>query len=131
MSRFALAVLLVLGPLTGAARPADAPTPLDLVRGLREAGMPDLALEYLREIEKDNPSGDVKTLLPLERAKVRLELAQQEEDEGGRESALAAARAEFQAFLAANPKHPRAAEATLALARVLALEAAGKLGRVG
>ena len=51
--------------------------------------MPDLALEYLREIEKDNPSGDVKTLLPLERAKVRLELAQQEEDEGGRESALA------------------------------------------
>jgi hypothetical protein len=127
MPRFALAAALLLA---GSAA-AEPPSPLDLVRGLREAGMPDLALEYLQEVEKGNPGGELKTTLPLERAKVRLELAQQEEDEGTRDAAIGRAKAEFQAFLAAHAKHPRAPEASLALARVVALEANTKLARVG
>lgn len=134
MPRVALwAAALVLAGSAGSAGPAaaQAPSPLDLVRGLREAGMPDLALEYLREVERSNPSGEVKTVLPLERAWVQLRLAEDEEDEGAKDAAIAGARAAFDAFLAAHPTHPRAAEASVALARVIALRASTRLGRVG
>jgi TolA-binding protein len=124
-SAFVVVVLLAI-PVV-----AQPPNPLDLVRGLREHDLADLALEYLQEIEKSNPTGDVKTLLPLERAKTRLALARQEEDEGARDAALTRAKAEFEAFLKDNAKHPRAAEATLALARVVALEATTRLNRAG
>jgi hypothetical protein len=110
---------------------AQAPNPLDLVRGLREHGLHDLALEYLKEIEKGNPSGEIRTTLPLERAKVHLQLAEQEGDEGAKDAAIAQAKAEFQTFLKDNAKHPRAPEASVALARVIALQANTQLGRVG
>ncbi len=101
--------------------------PLDLARGLREIGQPDLSLEYLTDLAGKNPSAEVKTVLPLERAKSLLALAQMESDEGAREAGVAQAQAEFEAFVKANPKHPRAVEAQLALAQVTAMQAVGQL----
>jgi hypothetical protein len=108
---------------------ADPPSPLDLVRGLRDQGMPDLALEYLDEIEKRNPTGDLRTQLGLERALSRLAAAQGEADEAARDAGIARAKGEFEAFLKANGSHPRAAEASLALARVLSYQAKAELNR--
>src|SRR5580704_15849316 len=57
---------------------AQAPSPLDLVRGIREAGMPDLALEYLKEIENSPMSEEDKKAIFLERAKCLLDSAEDE-----------------------------------------------------
>src|SRR6185437_14514340 len=55
--------------------------PLDLARGLREHEMADLALEYLRELDKQpNLPPAVKAQLPLERANCQLEAAVDEAD---------------------------------------------------
>src|ERR1700722_7660014 len=48
---------------------AQQPSPLELARGIRESGMPDLALEYLKEIENVPLSEDDKKGILLERAK--------------------------------------------------------------
>ncbi len=108
---------------------ADAPNPFDLVQGLRENGMSDLAIEYLDELGKKNPTAEMKILIPLESAKTRLLLAQQESDESVRDTAIALAKQDFGLFLLDHGKHPRAAEASLALARVLSLQAKTALNR--
>ncbi|MBL8864791.1 MAG: hypothetical protein JNK93_04445, partial [Planctomycetia bacterium] len=108
---------------------ADAPNPFDLVQGLRENGMSDLAIEYLDELGKKNPTAEMKILIPLESAKTRLLLAQQESDESVRDAAIALAKQDFGLFLLDHAKHPRAAEASLALARVLSLQAKTALNR--
>ncbi len=101
--------------------------PLDLARGLREIGQPDLALEYLDELATKKPPADVKVILPLERARCLMELAQLESEEAAREGGIAQAKTAFEKFLAANPKHPRAAEAQLALAQVTAVQAVDEI----
>lgn len=127
MTRLA-AVLAVVFAASSAAR-ADAPNPFDLVQGLRENGMSDLAIEYLDELSKKNPSADMKVVIPLETAKTRLLLAQQESDESVRDAAISLAKRDFGLFLLDHAKHPRAAEASLALARVLSLQAKTSLNR--
>jgi hypothetical protein len=113
---------------SAAQAPAQAPSPLDLAQGLREAGMPDLALEYLREVEGKLSAAD-KAVVPLERAKCLLEAAEEEPDEGTRTSMVNEAKDGFNAFLNANSKHPRASEASLALARLTSIEAKAQLNR--
>ena len=113
-------------PPEGAAAP---PSPLELARGLREQGMSDLALEYLREIENKPLSPDDKAAITLERAKCQLDSADDEPDEGARAGLVAEAKEGFAAFLAASPNHPRAAEAALALARLTSLDAKAVLSR--
>lgn len=108
---------------------AQPSSPLDLVRGLREQGMPDLALEYLKEIEAKPLAPDERALLPLERAKCLLEAGDAESDEAARAALLAEAREALQAFRTASPNHPRAIEASLALARSASLEAKATLAR--
>lgn len=127
MTRLAAVFALFLA-VSSAAR-ADAPNPFDLVQGLRENGMSDLAIEYLDELAKKNPSADMKVVIPLEMAKTRLLLAQQETDESVRDTAIALAKTDFGLFLLDHGKHPRAAEASLALARVLSLQAKTALNR--
>jgi TolA-binding protein len=109
----------IVGPLS----------PLDLVRGLREAGMADLAVEYLREIESKPLSASDRAALPLERARCLLEAAEQEAEEGTRSSMIGEAKEAFSDFIAKNPRHPRAAEASLSIARLSAIEAAAQLNR--
>jgi hypothetical protein len=106
----------------------DGPTdPLDLVRGLREHGMSDLALEYLKELEGRPLPPAVKAVLVLERAKCQLEAADDEPDDATRSALVAEATIGFGDFLRTNAKHPRAAEAAIALARLKSLEAKAQL----
>lgn len=129
------AAVVLAGVVAGPAA-AQPPSPLELVRGVREAGMPDLALEYLRDIEKDAEgkfkgrltAGD-KAAIPLERARCLLDAAADEPDEGTRTSLIGEAKEGFSNFLALHGGHPRASEASLALAKLTALEAKAQLNR--
>src|SRR5262245_18488168 len=91
-SWFWSAAVVLATALPAAAQP---PSPLQLVQGVREAGIPDLALEYLKEIEnKDMPPLD-KQAIPLERAKCLLDAAEEEPDEGTRTSMIGEAKEAF------------------------------------
>jgi hypothetical protein len=121
-------------PLAGKVPPAAAEalgpvSPLDLVRGLRESGMADLAVEYLRELESKPLSEADRAALPLERARCLLEAAEEEAEEGTRLSMIGEAKEAFSDFIAKNPSHPRAAEASLAIARLVSIEARAQLNR--
>lgn len=110
--------------------PAASSSPLDLVKGLRDQGMSDLALEYLKDLET-SPAlpAAAKAMIPLEKAKCQLEAAEDEPDEAARGSLVAEATIGFREFLSRNPKHPRAAEAAIALARLKSIEAKTQLIR--
>jgi len=107
---------------------AQLPSPLELAPGIREAGFPDLALEYLREIEPKLSPAE-KAMLPLERAQCLLEAAEDEPDEGTRTSMVNEAKVAFDSFLATNANHPRAAEASMSLAKLRSVEAKAQLNR--
>ncbi|VTU02547.1 unnamed protein product [Gemmataceae bacterium] len=121
-----VAALILLG--TAAPAAAQPPSPLDLVGGIREAGLADLALEYLREVEPRLNTAD-KQVLPLERAKCLLEASEEEPDEGTRTSMVNEAKVAFDNFLSTAASHPRAAEASMALARLTSVEAKAQLNR--
>ena len=104
-------------------------SPLDLARGLRDAGMPDLALDYLKELAARPVPDAVKAELPFERARTLADAADAEPDEVARANLGAQARAAFAAFLRDAPDHPRAAEGYLALARLAALDGKALLGK--
>ncbi len=108
---------------------AQPPSPLDLARGIRESGMPDLALEYLKEIENTPLSEDDKRGILLERAKCLLDSAEDEPDEGTRTSMVGEAKDAFRDFLNKYSSHPRAAEASIALARLTSIDAKTQLNR--
>lgn len=114
-----LLVLLTLGTfgLAGPAVRAEEPPHLEFVRGLRQRGLPDYALEYLQQLKK--PPADVARVLPLEMARARTDLAQTEPDLTRREAMYQQARQEFETFLKNNPKAPELAEATLDLGRTI------------
>jgi tetratricopeptide (TPR) repeat protein len=97
------------------------PPHLDLVRGLRKEGLSDLAMEYLDRL-KTSTDPEVKTLLPLETARTRLDLASQESDERKRAGILLKARAEFDSFIKQNAQHPLVATANIELARLISLQ---------
>jgi len=118
--------LVVLTATQVAAQP---PSPLDLVRGLRENGQVDLAVEYLKVLENKPLSADDKAALPLERAKCLLETSEDEPDEGTRLGIVAEAREGLNDFLNKHPNHPRAVEALLAVAKLTALDAKEQLNR--
>ncbi len=119
----ALAILAVgLGLVPGPAR-AEEPY-FDFVRGLRQQGMADLAVDYLQRLSARPPAG-LKDVLPLELAKARIDLATQEGNVTRRAAQFAAARAAYETFLKDHPNHPRAIDARLDLARLVALQ--GKL----
>ncbi|HEY1375542.1 MAG TPA: hypothetical protein VGF55_02050, partial [Gemmataceae bacterium] len=122
------AVLVALAGLFAA--PARAAEPhLEFARALRENGLPDLAADYLQRLDARKLPADVAALVPLEVARARLDVATQEGDAGKRAKQFAAARAAYEAFLKAHPTHPRAAEAKLDLARLVALEGKHLLGQ--
>lgn len=130
----ALALAGLTPPARLAAQPPPAPdpgpqSPLDLARGLRDAGMPDLALDYLKELAGKPVADAVQSELPLERAKCLVDAADAEPDEGSKANRVAEAQRAFAAFLQATPDHPRAAEAYLALARLASLEGKSLLAK--
>lgn len=126
-----LAVLASAALFPVALRAADdlpPPTPADLVRGLRQAGLSDLALEYLDQAGK-TAAPDAQLLLTLERARLRVDLASQETDEVKRDELTSAAKIEFDDFLKKAPNHPRGPEAAVAVAQIYSLQGAAQFGR--
>jgi hypothetical protein len=127
-----LAVLALAGLLGAAAPlPADEVPHLEFVRGLRARHYPDLALEYLDKLRKGNPPAppDVLAVIPLELAKVHLDLATAEEATGRRLELYDQARKEFQEFIDKNPKSPLVADARLEVVRVTVLQGKTQLSR--
>jgi hypothetical protein len=127
-SRAAVLSLLAAGALVYT--PVSATEPhLQFARGLRENGLPDLAVDYLQRLANNNPPADIAALLPLEIARARLDIAVQEGDGKKRNKQFAEARTAYETFLKVNPTHPRAAEAKLDLARLVALQGKHLLGQ--
>ncbi len=126
---FAAAVLGLAAGTEAAGQEAPYAGELRFVRDLRARRYNDLALEYLERLRKNNPSPELLRELPLEVAKTRLEAAGDEPDSGKRLAIFEQARGEVEAFLKANPGHPRAGEAKLDVARVVVLQGKTQLSR--
>jgi hypothetical protein len=125
-----LAMLVLAGFAGWMTHPSygEEPPHLEFVRGLRAQRYPDLALDYLQQLGQNPPPG-LAPLLPLERAKARVDLALLETDLGRRAALFAQAQNEFQTFLKESPGHPLAAEANVELAHVAALRGKMQLSR--
>jgi hypothetical protein len=104
---------------------AQAPEPTELARGLREAGLADLALEYLDELSTRKLSPAAMAVIPLEKARAKLILADEEPDDSKRATLVSEARNGFEQFLKESSNHPRRAEAAISLARVISVQAKG------
>jgi tetratricopeptide (TPR) repeat protein len=101
---------------------------LRFVESLRARNDNELALEFLNRMAV-GASPELLKELPLEFAKTRLRVADEEADSGRRLDLYRQAREEFLKFLAANPGHPRTGEANLDIARVLNLQGKTELNR--
>lgn len=95
---------------------------------LRNRGDSDLALEFLQRLAKNAPPELTKEL-PLEFAKTNLRRASEQPETSKRLELYRQAREDFLRFIAANPGHPRNAEANLDIARVLNLQGKTELNR--
>ncbi len=118
---YRVTILAIAAALVAASVPAEEPH-LQFARALRENGLPDIAADYLQHLAGRNLPPDVAALVPLEAARARLDVAVQEGDAKKRNRQFAQARAAYESFLKANPNHPRAAEAKLDLARLVAFQ---------
>src|SRR5262249_3047663 len=124
---------LALATIIALATPsyAQSDSPLELVRALRASGLVDLAVMKLEEL-KVNPgklSPAEQQTLPLELARIRLEEAGRETDDSRRATLMGMARGAFEEFIKNNPTHPMAAQANVEIARLLALQAKGRMSR--
>ncbi len=139
-ARTTFVVAVTLLAVTVSNSSGQSPTPggwsgeFELVRGLRENGMPDLALSYLEDLAKNKDKKDdptIKSQLPLELARTQLELAEVETDEGKREGLMNLARKGFTAFLndPQTKDHPRRPEAAISMGRLTSLSARAALSR--
>ncbi|MBV9125052.1 MAG: hypothetical protein JO112_16985, partial [Planctomycetes bacterium] len=108
---------------------ADEPPYLDFVKGLRDMGYPDLALQYLQKLKAKPPQGITPAELTLESGLTGVEAARLEPDLSKRAAFYAQARTDLEDFLKGNASHPRAAEANLALARLVALQGQTELSK--
>lgn len=90
------------------------------LEGLKEQGLYDIALEYVRSM-KDSPllSNDQRLQLPLEEGQLLVESAQAERDTTTKFKQLDQARERFESFIKANASHPLAAQAASELGNVL------------
>ncbi len=95
---------------------------LEFVRGMRERGYHELALEYLQKLQgrKQPPlPKELAEVLPLEIAKSQADVAGREKDSARRDALVQGARKSFQDFVTKNPNHPLAGDAELELGRMI------------
>ena len=90
---------------------ADKPY-LEFVRAMRAKGYDDLALDYLDGLTKKGPK-TIQAFIPLEKARVRMDMADREGNMVQRAALYGKARQEFLDFAKARPNDPLAAEAEL------------------
>ena len=125
-----LVAFLVLGfGILSLARGEDTPH-LEFVKQLRAKQYNDLALRYLDMLEKKGPP-DVVAYIPIERASIYLDQAQQATSSGERSRQYDKARAGFDAFIKrSKAKSPGlAAIAQLESSRILGLQGRSRLAR--
>jgi hypothetical protein len=127
---------IALGLVSVGAAQDDGVPHLELVRGLREHGYHDLALEYLEKIQAqpDKLSAEIKSALPLELARSRSDVAAQIPPGLERDQLLQKSRSELEGFLKSNPPGQQGQEAELALANTVAEQArslSSAAGRAG
>jgi hypothetical protein len=124
-SRWFLAAAMAFG--TAAAR-AEEPH-LEIIRGLRAQGDPDLALRYINEQLTGKLSPEMAQIVELEKARTNVEIARSENEEGKRLALFASARAAFESFLKDHPTHDLAPQAGFEIARLIAAQGKEQLNR--
>lgn len=126
MSRYILSLFLAFTLLSTSHLIAqdDGVPHLELVRGLRERGYHDLALNYLEQLpSKPNIRSEVKAALPLELARSRSDVAATIPVGEERDRLLLKSRTELETYLRAHPNSELSLEAEQALANTLAEQA--------
>ncbi len=124
---FAALVVLFIGG-SAAAQEVDFREDFRFAEMLRARGDNDLALEFLKRLER-TASPELLKELPLEFAKTGLRVAGEEAEVARRLALYKEARENFQKFIDANPQHPRVAEANIDIAHVLNLQGKTELGQ--
>jgi hypothetical protein len=130
MMRLTIPAVVLASLLSSSIARAEEPH-LDFVRGLRERGYHDLALEYLRGLEKrpDTPlPADLQALLPLEIARCEAEAGLREREPAERERLLSQARAHLKAA-ASNPANSQGVLGFEAVAETVRLELENARGK--
>lgn len=99
-------------------------SPIDLINGLRENDQTDLALEYLTYLEQKKLLPEsLKKVYKLEYALTAIEVAKDESDTAKRNTLLDRSKADLMEFEKANANDPRSFEATVALAKLMSIQA--------
>lgn len=107
--------LVLITPILVFAQTVKERIDLEFVDGLRKRGDLDLALDYLKILDKI-ASKELKSNIPLEIARTQLSKAIAEPDKTRRQKLYRGVMDEIKKFISANPKSPRIAEAKLDLA---------------
>jgi tetratricopeptide (TPR) repeat protein len=115
----------------------DMRTATEFLAGLRERGYFDLAGEYLELLRNDKSTpAEIRSTIDYDKGQLLVDEASKTGDLVRRKDLLDQARGDIATFVEKNPKHPRASEAAVALARLfverghLALLTAGELDPV-
>ncbi|MFZ9825094.1 MAG: hypothetical protein ACO3E9_14925 [Gemmataceae bacterium] len=119
----------IVGPVLVFAQTAREQLDIQFVEGLRARGDVDLALDYLKVLEKTS-SPMFKIGLPLEMAKTQLAKAIAEQDKSRRQTLYRGVMEQMKKFIAANPANPRTTEAKLDLANLSLLLAKTNISEI-
>lgn len=127
---FAIFICLILvAPILVFAQTVKERIDLDFVDGLRKRGDIDLALDYLKILEKV-ASKELKANIPLEIAKTQLSKAIIEPDKTRRQKLYLGVMLEIKKFINENPKSARISEAKLDLASLSIQMAKTKISEI-
>jgi len=124
-----LLCLILVTPILVFARTPKERIDLEFVDGLRRRGDLDLALDYLKLLDKV-ASKELKSNIPLEIARTQLSKAIAEPDKTRRQKLYLGVMVEIKKFIADNPKSARVSEAKLDLANLSIQMAKGKISEI-
>jgi len=134
--RGAVLAVMVAGPAAVRAE-EDMRTAVQFLAGLRERGLYDLACEYLELLRNDRSTPEeIRSTIDYDKGQLLVDEAAKTGDLVRRKDLLDQARGDIATFVEKQPKHARASEAVIALARLyverghLALLTAGELDPV-
>ena len=124
-----LLCLILVTPILVFAQTVKERIDLDFVDGLRKRGDVDLALDYLKILDKI-ASKELKANIPLEIARTQLSKAIAEPDKVRRQKLYLGVMLEIKKFINENPKSARVSEAKLDLANLSIQMAKTKISEI-